>query len=118
MTKHTPEPWFTRDGKLSDDDGAMIEIFPANGNEDGTDYIADVRDKHGPESMKANAERIVACVNACAGIEPVAVHDLLIACKLLLLRVDRYAGRREGNDVFLQSEREQARAAINKASGE
>ena len=33
---------------------------------------------------KANAEHIVACVNACEGINPEAVPDLLKACKLLL----------------------------------
>jgi hypothetical protein len=33
------------------------------------------------ENAKANAERLVACWNACAGIDPAAVPELVEACK-------------------------------------
>ena len=36
-----------------------------------------------PEEMLANADRIVACVNACEGINPEAVPGLLEACEAL-----------------------------------
>ena len=45
-----------------------------------------------PERAEANAERIVACINACEGINPAAVPDLLAACELVL---DYKAGRGE-----------------------
>jgi len=44
-------------------------------------------------------------------------QPMIDALEALLLRVDRYADRDEGNPVFLSSEREQARAAIRKARG-
>lgn len=58
--KHTPEPW---------------SVDP-----DSTDYYASILDADGADTIllgdyvdwwmtKANARRIVACVNACAGIE-------------------------------------------------
>jgi hypothetical protein len=56
---HTPEPWEVRDGmviKAVGDDGAYVAAAvraPAG---------------HSKEQADANARRIVACVNACAGI--------------------------------------------------
>lgn len=35
----------------------------------------------GEIDSKANAERIVACVNACKGINPATMMDLLVTCK-------------------------------------
>lgn len=59
MGKHTPEPWEAQwQPRLSVIHGPEGE------------HIADTgcwRDDEHPE-MRANAERIVACVNACAGI--------------------------------------------------
>lgn len=57
MSKHTPEPW----------DDFAFEIYDAEKN-----IIADCGysdDVWGKTQCKANAARIVACVNACAGIE-------------------------------------------------
>jgi hypothetical protein len=36
------------------------------------------------EEVEANAARIVACVNACAGIDPAAIGKLVEACKAWL----------------------------------
>lgn len=52
---HTNEPWVASDGI----------IYPSNGREDGQDWIADCR---GAGNHENNARRIVACVNACAGM--------------------------------------------------
>lgn len=62
-TKHTPEPWkvdleseatFAHDGRTEE----IIELTNADHSETG-----------GYAATEANARRIVACVNACAGIE-------------------------------------------------
>lgn len=60
MNKHTPEPWeeFTPAG-------ATFQIIDADGI-----ILADVYDRD-------DAKRIVACVNACRGINPEAVPLLM-----------------------------------------
>jgi len=40
------------------------------------------------EVERANASRIVSCVNACAGINPEAVPELLTACKEMLAYIE------------------------------
>ena len=62
---HTPEPWTCR--KNTHDNGEwVIQKKPLP--------VADVE-------CEADARRIVACVNACAGINPEAVPDLIKACQ-------------------------------------
>ena len=65
---------------------------------------------------KTNAYRIVACVNACEGINPEAVPDLLAACKAMLQSaVDGECSYdAQGNEW---PEIVQARAATAKARG-
>ena len=63
--KHTPEPWVIHDrfgicSKALD----KVIVLAADGF---------------PDSHKVNCERIVACVNACAGINPEAVPEMLEA---------------------------------------
>ena len=67
MPKHTPEPWWI------DDDG-----FVAAGGGDSYTTVADTHNTY-DLNKDANAARIVACVNACEGINPDAVSDLLAA---------------------------------------
>jgi len=55
MKEHTNEPWVAVDAI----------IYPSNGLEGGEDWIADTR---GTALEGENARRIVACVNACAGV--------------------------------------------------
>lgn len=71
--KHTPEPWGVwrephEHGTITDELGRHI-----------------ARLLNGTHETDANAERIVSCVNACAGLaDPSAVPDLLEACKAAL----------------------------------
>ena len=55
--KHTPEPWHQFAFEVYDGDNCIIA---------DCGYAEDIIGKDG---MKANAARIVACVNALAGIE-------------------------------------------------
>lgn len=68
MTVHTLEPWKVGNGHVRSD---------SNINENRV--IFDFR-KSRYEDI-ANAVRIVACVNACAGINPEAVPDLVAYAK-------------------------------------
>lgn len=85
---HTLEPWVLTNWENSNYDAIAI-----HGGENGTQWIAevvldhDVGDKSAAE-MKANANRIVECVNACAGINPSAVPKMLAACKMLSIISD------------------------------
>lgn len=67
MSKHTPEPW----KKLYN--GGQ----PAIGNDEI--YITTINTHSHGESVEnaANAERIVACVNGCAGLNPTAYQPVL-----------------------------------------
>lgn len=60
---HTPEPWFTGAVNLTENwlIGHQDEVSPAH-----TNCIAQL--ERCPEA-KANAERIVACVNSCVGMD-------------------------------------------------
>ena len=72
MAGHTPEPWHISEyangykGWIEDAQNELVAHAPP------------------PKSLAeryANAERIVACVNACKGINPEAVPDLLAAAE-------------------------------------
>ena len=101
MPKHTPEPWHV--------DGAAII--------GGGEILALAC------STAANAERIVACVNGCAGIaDPSAVADdlLLLRTALYMAAGDVYCEkgiRGESTEFFVQAFLAEARAALAKAEG-
>lgn len=59
-SKHTPEPWFARDR------GIGYEVHYGNPDEHGCGMC--VNDEFRECFTKGDADRIVACVNACAGI--------------------------------------------------
>lgn len=67
--KHTPEPWI-----IEHDPDGVPYIW-----RDGTSHF--VTKVTGVMDTEANASRIVACVNACKGINPEAVPELLAALK-------------------------------------
>jgi hypothetical protein len=70
--KHTPEPWRASD--TTQDVSAQVE-----GHDCRIVHAYHLqRFKH---SAKANAQRIVDCVNACQGLNPAAVPELLSAAK-------------------------------------
>lgn len=94
-TKHTAEPWQTfqsdAGGIVADDKGNTLASLPWAG------------DNHDPE---ANAARIVACVNACAGIDdPVkAINGAKAALKVMA-------------DMLVGSGSQQARNALRALGG-
>jgi len=87
--EHTPEPWIVNE---ADNGGEVANIFSDNHEHDGAYVCAvwsdesatgnDGADEETPQYVTdaeaaANAERIVACVNGCAGIaDPSAVGDM------------------------------------------
>ncbi len=85
MSEHTPEPWvidefLEREGfyKIRGKSENLCPVHVYSFSEHGAD----------PEST-ANAARIVACVNACAGIKPEAVPDLVAAARAVRERIIR-----------------------------
>lgn len=90
MTNHTPEPW---------KDVGFIGA-PASSASSGYLLIGNTRDRgdHGDgtgcdrQTADANRARIVACVNACAGINPAAVPDLMAVAKSTVLVLDSVQG--------------------------
>ena len=64
-TKHTPEPWVLADMYIVESDTTKGTAVVANTRAPTTTPYSECR---------ANAARIVACVNACAGIEDPAVE--------------------------------------------
>lgn len=61
--KHTPEPWKV-------------------GN-DTHNFIDDIRGYVGGCSLPEDVKRVIACVNACAGINPEALQEFIAAAKKL-----------------------------------
>ena len=120
---HTPEPWYADDARplhrraIWASTGALVATIEAGShqNADGTDTAMT------NEEYDANAERIVACVNGCAGIaNPAAVGDMRDAVYSLLAEIDarceiiREAGCYDGTLIAAIGE---ARAALAKAEG-
>ena len=125
MSEHTKEPWLVT---------APIDCGPEWGVDAGIWGIAICADAPGNGTSEANARRIVACVNACAGIPTadleacpdrglfhLADHanqlviqrdELLAALENLLKAADLFFAENEG-----LCGREQARAAIASAKG-
>lgn len=102
-TKHTPEPWFPMRG---------MRVASAYMGPVGLQYVvieATINSPHiTEEEANANMERIVACVNGCAGINPDAVKDLLAAAKHLINHAD-------DSGIYLKNSFPTLRAAIAKA---
>ena len=86
MRKWTPEPWRQSGNEIVGGDGtdaAFVVCKAAFGHISPApmfSYIGQESADHQPV-VDANMNRLVACVNACAGINPEAVPDLLAACK-------------------------------------
>ncbi|MCP4569590.1 MAG: hypothetical protein GY841_18590 [FCB group bacterium] len=83
MPEHTKEPWGVR--HFTGDHGrATIEQYRTDLTEP-FHPIANICEMYGSPGGQgrgvsdANAERIVACVNACKGLNPEAIPDLLVA---------------------------------------
>ncbi len=75
---HTPGPW--RPGK---DGQSIVCDTPISSRVIGTDHIEHYGGHVVAETVTPNnQDRIIACVNACEGINPGAVKDLLVAAKI------------------------------------
>lgn len=80
-TKHTAEPWETRLGPCNK---GLVFISGVKDTGEGRKrygYVATTDFGIEREENRANAARIVACVNACEGINPKAVPKMLATCK-------------------------------------
>lgn len=109
MSNHTPEPWSINEWPQGD---AEIRIGAV-----GYPRIAAVLLKYESiNGQKANAERIVACVNACAGIDPEAIPLLMEALRDLIPHVLHYAAMPLAHSDA-HKHAAQARAAIKLATG-
>ncbi len=64
MSEHTPEPWAVF---MSNDDEKLLGVGSAETGEGITDHRGGIWNWDDTQG-RANARRIVACVNACKGI--------------------------------------------------
>lgn len=104
MSAHALEPWETY-------------IWIPRGSADGEPCIGSAPNPQHYRiaviDTEANAARIVACVNACAGINPEAVPDLLTAAEAILINPPSWTTRDGG--VEWPDRMDTLRAAIAKA---
>jgi hypothetical protein len=96
MSKHSPEPWeLARSTKASRGEST---VFAGLRSVAGAGPLS-----NDLKATKANAERIVACVNACAGVEDPesAVRVLRDAARTAALFINGdYEGRMPEGDVL------------------
>ena len=111
MRNHTPEPWgFTDHGQNIDgDDWYSI-------NRGSIDIAYERWSQNDEPTRRANALRIVACVNACEGINPEAVPELLKACKIGLGYIEATENSLHGTQPnIVTKDADVLRAVIDKA---
>ena len=95
--KHTPEPWKVdkRVGCLAIyNSGLEINCMQDLTSDDRIAYWSGSKDDNGdwfvPDAIKANAARIVACVNACAGIETETLNGEGTLKEVITMRKRKY----------------------------
>jgi hypothetical protein len=115
--KHTPEPWNISKTMMPEDCRGDWRIADQYDN-DLADVFCEATSENGytDETNAANAERIVACVNGCRGIDPAAVRDMLNAlregvCQYTLLQEADLLGTGDVEALDMM------RAALAKAEG-
>lgn len=112
MTHHTPEPWAT-DYRERPDGMFAQEVFDANGETIATLAWFPVYSGVGTTTNReANARRIVACVNACAGLETETLENITMLGETLL---DRFELRNK-QEAELTSKCEEMLAALEAIS--
>lgn len=125
MSRHTPEPWVFEHGQDEIRAPWREHFKPIDGSLMG-DYrgvvIASIESAHGGRKSRpfaiseaeANAQRIVDCVNACEGINPKAVPEMLDA---LRKAYDELSRQKHAKDQDVMSTLDVVCAAIAKAEG-
>ena len=117
--KHTPGPWskpFVWDASKPDilTIGAMRRDCPSLGEKSkrSRDHMLDIDISGDREEMRANAERIVACVNACEGIaDPSVVPEMLAF--IVGIVIEQTAKKEHGDALYVEKGNE----LIAKAEG-
>lgn len=96
-TQHTPEPWSFSIEEVFDNDGVPESVIRGI---DGRACVAVAIDfgPNNPGMREANARRIVACVNACAGIRTEALEHRV---HLLKAEDDSIANIKQQRDELL-----------------
>ena len=117
-TKHALEPW-----RLCDPTEFVwaCDGLGSPGEDTFTILAADgygvlsvpVSATDGPHA--GNWERVIACVNACKGINPEAVPALLTACEDMCQRVEHHCLARPTGTVAIEKSAQRARAVIAQA---
>lgn len=111
--QHTPEPWYVF-GSDAIYSGKAGEWFGNHRRVADCEWTPHDKRPAPPDAEdKANASRIVACVNACAGINPEAVPVMLKALRDLLFFCEEHNPTETMREVW-----EAARQAIAEATGE
>lgn len=116
--QHTPEPWFVDTSNPDAPFGICQDVENGWG-------IAEVSTFAPEGTDAANAARIVACVNGCAGIDPAAVGDMLAALVLCEQALSDIIGAADNGEAYTAEELEKhfigdynaAHAAIARATG-
>jgi len=115
MPKHTPEPWMLhRDNHMGLTYPMGEEVSHRIIWGDGRD-VAYLPPHSDGDNGNANAARIVACVNACKGLNPDAIPELLEAAKTLL--DNRVPIPDKGADYAVRSHVAALREACNGVEG-
>lgn len=81
---HTPEPWFFNPHRSS-----ITQQDPTEAPDSSKKLICLLYQGNGIKYEDADAKRIVACINACAGLNPEAVPELVAACTAQHEAIDR-----------------------------
>jgi hypothetical protein len=122
-TVNQTAPWSVDPDYIGDDVYNLTDVVTDYNDPDGNPYCVQINT--GSQAMDGKiARRIVECVNACRGINPEAVGDLLAACEDSLLRFRRIADLINGGasaddirDAHMLTDPSVLKAAIAKAKG-
>lgn len=106
--QHTPEPWYykTEKGFAESGEGQLVNAQIISKGPPETLVMAAWTCCDDNKCRKIDIERIVACVNACKGINPEAIPDLLLACKMIVVNIEAAvsSGRLVSTALFRQVE--------------
>jgi hypothetical protein len=108
--KHTQEPWETAERRIIERPVRVMEHFAIAPQHGPTFAFLPAGRESSRTIQSANAERIVACVNALAGKNPDAIADVVVALAWLVEQVAEPI--HEHSDYARRYE--QARAALAK----